>query len=60
MTTDRVRNLIPAEHVKPAPEDGWRAADLSDDELVDDAFVEADPESFVLDEPDVSELEDES
>lgn len=34
--------LTPAEHVVPAPDDGWRAADLSDDERVDDAFIASD------------------
>lgn len=43
-----VRNLTPAEHVVPAPEGGWRGADLSDAELVDDAHIEADPTSQVL------------
>lgn len=40
--------LEPADHVVPAP-DGWAAADLSPDELVDDAFIAADPTSHVLD-----------
>jgi hypothetical protein len=35
------RDLTPAEHVVPPPADGWRAADLSDDERVDDAFIAA-------------------
>jgi hypothetical protein len=41
-------DLEPAEHVKPAPADGWRGADLTDDELVDDEFIAADPDSFIL------------
>lgn len=45
-------DLEPAEHVMPAPEDGWRGADLSEDELVDDEFITADPDSFPLVEED--------
>jgi hypothetical protein len=45
------RVLRPAEHVVPPPVDGWRAADLSPDELVDDEFIAADPTSYVV-EPD--------
>lgn len=33
--------LTPAHHVVPPPADGWKAADLSDDELVDDDFIAA-------------------
>lgn len=32
--------LRPARHVVPPPENGWAAADLSDDELVDDEFID--------------------
>ncbi|HEX8345676.1 MAG TPA: hypothetical protein VF657_13220 [Actinoplanes sp.] len=32
---------IPAVHVVPPPADGWKAADLSEDEYVDDAFIAA-------------------
>lgn len=42
------RNLTPAEHVVPAPDGGWRGADLSDNELVDDAHIAADPDSYVI------------
>lgn len=35
-------DLTPAEHVGPDPEDGWKAADLADDERVDDDFIVAD------------------
>ncbi len=38
----QLNELKPAEHVEPAPEDGWKAADLDEDELVDDDFVAAD------------------
>lgn len=46
------RNLIPAEHLEEPPADGWRGADLSEDELVDDQFIEADPTSYVVREAD--------
>lgn len=32
-------DLTPAQHVAPAPRDGWTAADVSDDERVDDEFI---------------------
>lgn len=31
--------LTPAQHVMPAPDDGWRGADVADEERVDDAFI---------------------
>lgn len=34
--------LTPAERVEPDPTEGWRGADLSDDERVDDDFIAAD------------------
>lgn len=44
-------DLTPATHVDepPAVTEGWRAADVADDELVDDQFIEADPASKVVD-----------
>lgn len=42
------RNLTPAKHVVPPPADGWRGADLAPDELVDDRFIAADPDSYVI------------
>jgi hypothetical protein len=44
-------DLVPAQHVVPAPKDGWRAADLDDSELVDDDFIAADPDSFIVGPP---------
>jgi hypothetical protein len=41
-------SLTPAEHVVDPPSGGWSAADLSEDELVDDAFIEADPTSVAI------------
>jgi hypothetical protein len=45
-------SLEPAEHVAEPPEvmEGWRAADLSEDELVDDEFIAEDPESWEVTE----------
>lgn len=43
-----LKNLTPATHVVPAPEQGWRGVDLDPAELVDDDFIEADPNSMVL------------
>lgn len=40
--------LEPAERVVPDP-DGWSAADVDPDELVDDEFIANDPTSHVLD-----------
>lgn len=33
---------IPATHVEPPPLGGWSAADLSEDELIDDDFIAQD------------------
>jgi hypothetical protein len=57
------RWLVPAQHIDE-PEAalvGWSAADLDDSELVDDQFIEADPDSWVFDddeEQDVDLVED--
>lgn len=48
--------LQPALHVKDAPE-GWSAEDVDESELVDDDFIENDPNSWVADTP-LSEEED--
>jgi len=32
-------DLTPAQRVQPDPEGGWTAADLTEDELVDDHFI---------------------
>jgi len=41
-------DLKPAERDEPDPEDGWKAADLDDDERVDDEFIANDPDSRVV------------
>jgi len=43
-----IASLTPAEHVVDPPQDGWAGADLTDDERVDDAFIEADPTSVTI------------
>ena len=45
--------LTPAEHGdEPAAVlDGWSGADVADGELVDDAFIAADPDSKVVSGP---------
>lgn len=43
------RNLKPAQHVAPPPAGGWSGEDVSEDELVDDAFIADDPDSHVVD-----------
>ena len=45
--------LRPAEHVDepPAVLEGWRAADVSDDELVDDDVIIADPGNDLVARP---------
>lgn len=43
-----MRDLRPAKRTCPDPEGGWRGADLSPDELVDDQFIEADPDSKLI------------
>lgn len=51
MTTDDddiVASLKPAEHVVDPPVEGWSGADVTDDERVDDAFIEADPTSVTI------------
>lgn len=46
--------LEPAHRIVPEPTDdqgkplGWRAADLTDADLVDDEFIAADPDSYVV------------
>jgi hypothetical protein len=40
--------LRPASRRVPDPEGGWQGRDLSDDELVDDLFIENDPSSHVV------------
>lgn len=43
--------LTPATRPGPEPEAvlrGWSQADLTSDELVDDAFIDADPDSQVV------------
>lgn len=42
------RDLTPAEHVAPAPDGGWSASDVEGGELVDDQFIAADPDSYVI------------
>lgn len=52
----RLFDLVPAERPEPEPElarKGWRAADLSEDELVNDGIIEDDPSSFVVPPPEV-------
>lgn len=46
--TERPRELTPAEHVVPAPSGGWSASDVDPTELVDDAWIAADPTSAVV------------
>lgn len=48
MADEQRAALPPAQHVIPAPEGGWRGADVADAELVDDAHIEADPASRVV------------
>lgn len=48
------RDLTPAERSVPDPEGGWSAADVDESELVDDAFIEADPDSYVV-EPEATD-----
>jgi hypothetical protein len=50
--TDPV-DLQPARREHPDPEEGWRGADLTDTELVDDEFIAADPGSVVVTDEDI-------
>lgn len=42
------RKLVPAERLVPDPDGGWKAEDVDPSELVDDAYIEADPDSRVV------------
>lgn len=42
------RKLVPAERIVPDPEGGWKASDLDPSELVDDAYIAADPDSSIV------------
>lgn len=57
MTFDR-KSLVPAKRkVEEPPEaaQGWKAADLDDDELVDDDAIVADPDNDLDERPVVSD-----
>jgi hypothetical protein len=43
------KGLVPAERDEPDPVQGWRGAELTEDELVDDDYIAQDPTSFVVD-----------
>lgn len=59
MPSFNLQDLEPAEHVEEPEQvlEGWRGADVSEEELVDDQFIADDPDSFVVEpeeEPDGS------